>query len=100
MQYVNQPVAYHPQQAVQMPPQEGGSMSRFDSQPLLIGGHHMQMGGGGQHPMQMQMGGIPMQWPGGGCIMRCWWHMQAQAMDTPQLVLPQLKPMFFKKIEL
>ena len=53
MQYVNQPVAYHPQQAVQMPPQEGGGMSRLDSQPLLIGGHHMQMGG------------IPMQWPGG-----------------------------------
>ena len=28
-------------------------MSRLDSQPLPIGGHHMQMGG------------IPMQWPGG-----------------------------------
>ena len=61
VQYVNQPVAYHPQQAAHLPLQEGGGMPRHDGQPLPIGGQHIQMGGGGQHPMQMQMGGMPMQ---------------------------------------
>ena len=41
IQYVNQPVAYHPQQAVQMPPEEEGGMSRLhdhiSKMPNLLG---------------------------------------------------------------
>ena len=67
-QFFNQPVAYHPVQTVHQPPQEGGGMHQHKGQPLPMVSHHMPMGGGGQHQMQtqMQMGGMPMQWLGGG----------------------------------
>lgn len=78
-QYFNQSVVYHPQHAAHPPLQEGGGMPRHEGSPLPMGGHHMQIaggvgaqqrsGGGQQMQMQMgagQMGGMPMQWPGGG----------------------------------
>ena len=63
----NQPAAYHPQQTAYQPLQEGGGMPRNDGPPPPMGGHHMPMGGGGGHiHMQMPVGGVPVQWPGGG----------------------------------
>ena len=76
-QYFKQPVVYHPQHTTQ-PLQEGGSMPRCEGQLLPMGGHHILMGGqsqmcegqllsmGGGGQMHMQMGGIPVQWQGGG----------------------------------
>ena len=58
-------------------------MPRQEGQPLQTGGHHIQIGGGGQQHMQIlggqqqmgalqqmgvqqQVGGMPIQWPRGG----------------------------------
>ena len=52
-------------------------MPKQEGQPLQTSGHLIQMGGGGQQHMQIlgrqqqmgvqqQMGGMPVQWPGGG----------------------------------
>lgn len=92
VQYVNQPVAYHPQQAAHLPLQEGGGMPRHDGQPLPIGGQHIQMGGGGQHPMQMQMGGMPMQWPGGGMYYTPSMAFAGSGYGYPPMVTQQQRP--------